>query len=68
MSVSCIECKHIKTHDKAPSVGFGVCKLEAKVGHYVSIDFERECKQFEADTPERVEGKKRYLKKLTLGD
>ena len=68
MSVSCIECKHIKTQDKAPSVGFGVCKLSDEVGHYVSIEFERECLEFESDNPERVEGKKRYLKQLTLGE
>lgn len=64
MSVSCIECKHIKTHDKSPSVCFGVCQLNDEVGRYVSIDFERECKQFEADTTERVDGKRKYLEKV----
>jgi len=45
----CLHCTQLdlRTHRDHAKVGMGVCKLEKLPGVFVTISYERDCKQFE---------------------
>ena len=59
----CINCANAKK-GALTKAGFVVCSFNPAVGHYVSVDYARECDYYEQASAELIERRVRFYHKF----